>query len=196
MTVGLLPGRFNKCYKLNKRRLLSHIRILQIFVTTDKKEPSKLLLKLQSPRSRTERPEPASSFKLRTPLRTVLQPQSPERCPTPTMECQKAEGAWVTNIPEIYPIPPHTLKIAQWGQHGAGERHSGQSLPLPTCDPPASQSECRDWPASRRAKCSEKPVSTGIIKIKAGGPHPREVASLRKHTSPENSREMGSESWR
>lgn len=52
MTVGLLPGRFNKCYKLNKRRLLSHIRILQIFVTTDKKEPSKLLLKLQSPRSR------------------------------------------------------------------------------------------------------------------------------------------------
>lgn len=52
MTVGLLPGRFSKCYKLNKRRLLSHIRILQIFVTTDKKEPSKLLLKLQSPRSR------------------------------------------------------------------------------------------------------------------------------------------------
>lgn len=62
--------------------------------------------------------------------------------------------------------------------------------------PPASQSECRDWPASRRAKGSEKPVSTGITKIKAGGPHPREVASLRKHTSPENSREMGSESWR
>lgn len=119
MTVGLLPGRFSKCYKLNKRRLLSHIRILQIFVTTDKKEPSKLLLKLQSPRSRMKpmhlkTPSPVSTLdpvKLLNGVRVpgtartsqLLQTQDatqnsvataiPERCPTPTMECQEAEGA-------------------------------------------------------------------------------------------------------
>lgn len=39
-------------------------------------------------------------------------------------------------------------------------------------------------------------LAPGIMKTKAGGPHPREATSLRKRISPENSREMGSESRR
>lgn len=52
---------------------------------------------------------------------------------------------------------------------------------------PASQSECSDCPASRRAKCSEKPVSTRYYENKSwrptlqGGYIPRRPTSQEAH---------------
>lgn len=86
-----------------------------------------------------------------------------------------------------------------------------ESAPSYLGSPPANQSVVTAQHQEEQSALRNQ-LAPGIMKTKAGGPHPREATSqeahipggpqsreatsLRKHTSPKNSREMGSESWR
>lgn len=114
MTVCLLPVRFSECYKLNKRRLLSHIQVLQIFVTTDKKEPSKSLLKLQSPRSRMKpmhlkTPRPVSTLDPVKLLNGVKSSWNCQNRPAPSNSRRHSEQC--SNCNPLSTVPPQQRNV-------------------------------------------------------------------------------------
>lgn len=121
----------------------------------------------------------------RTSQLLQTQDTTQNRVPTPIPWALSHPRQWNVRkqkVPELqtslrYPAPPHIPEDSPVKKYDAGERHSCQSLPLPTCDPqPANQSGVTAHHQEEQ-RALRNQLAPGIINTKAGDPHPREATS-------------------